>query len=387
VFVYRYRPHGGGRNVDPRVLKIGVYPSISLDDARRAAYVFAGAVARGEDPAKQRAEERRRARATLSRLLAEDGPYERHLRQRGLVNVRTAMHALRRGLQQHMTADVAALTRADIVAAINALNSIGQRGSATDLRKFARGFLEWAVAQGLVQSNAMAGLRMPGRTRQQRLRDEQKGKALSDSEIVAVWRAAQSLADRAATGAAVSGTFGGVVQLALLTGMRRGELAQLEQRHIRSDTVRGIDGERIHLPKSITKTAADHDIPLTPLMRAVIAAQPRTTSPLLFPSRLTGSRMRGWHHLVAALRRDSGVDFQLHDLRRTCRTLMSRLGIAEDIAELAIGHQRADLIARYNKDAAWPQRVEAFQKISAHIAALLVEAADERSNVVALRRE
>jgi hypothetical protein len=63
---------------------------------------------------------------------------------------------------------------------------------------------------------------------------------------------------------------------------------------------------------------------------------------------------------------------------------MSRLGIAEDIAELAIGHQRADLVARYNKDVAWSARVAAFEKVSAHISALLVEAADDRGNVVAL---
>src|SRR5262249_14140200 len=125
-------------------------------------------------------------------------------------------------------------------------------------------------------------------------------------------------------------------------------------------------------------------IPLTPLMRAVITAQPRSTSSLLFPSRMTGGRLRGWIHLVAALQRDSGVDVRLHDLRRTCRTLMSRLGMTEDIAELALGHQRADLIARYNKDQAWQARVEAFEKVSAHISALLVEAADDRSNVVAM---
>jgi integrase len=198
-----------------------------------------------------------------------------------------------------MATDVAALSRNNIVTAIEALISIGKRGSADDLRKFARSLCEWAVARGLAPFNVMAGLRSPGRTRQQRLRDaEDKGKALSDSEIVAVWRAAQRLQERAAAGEAVSGTFGGLVQLALLTGMRRGELAQLEHRHIRSDAVRGIDGERIHLPKTITKTAADHDIALTPLMRAVIAAEPRTTSALLFPSRMTGGRMRGWPHLV-----------------------------------------------------------------------------------------
>ena len=63
---------------------------------------------------------------------------------------------------------------------------------------------------------------------------------------------------------------------------------------------------------------------------------------------------------------------------------MSRLGVAEDIAELAIGHQRADLVARYNKDTAWRARVEAFEKVSAHISALLAEAADDRSNVIAM---
>ena len=40
---------------------------------------------------------------------------------------------------------------------------------------------------------------------------------------------------------------------------------------------------------------------------------------------------------------------------------MSRLGVAEDIAELAIGHVRADLIARYNKDQAWEGRCNAFR--------------------------
>jgi integrase len=389
TFDYRYRPHGGGRRVNPRMLKIGAYPSIGLDDARRAALVFAGAVARGEDPAQQRAEERRKSRATLNKLLAVDGPYERHLKERGLVNVKPALSALRRGLKEHMATDVAVLSRANIVSAIDALSRIGKRGAADDLRKFANGLFDWTTAKGLTPHNPLAGLRMPGRTRQQRLRDEQKGKALSDAEIFALWRAAQALADRAGAGEAVSGTFGGLVQLALLTGMRRGELLQLERdRHIltgeRAVTARGIDGERIHLPKTITKTAADHDIPLTAMMRAVIAAQPKTTSLLLFPSRKTGGRMRGSAHLVTALQREAGVDFLLHDLRRTTRTLMSRLGVSEDVSEMAIGHQRESLILKYNKDPMWAQRVAAFEKVSAHIASLLADTGDDRSNVIAM---
>jgi integrase len=390
TFVFRYRPRGGGRSVNPRLLRLGSFPSISLAAARAAARIQAGNVAKGEDPAQQRAEERRRNRATLSKLLADDGPYELHLKARGVVNIKPALSALRRGLKATMAADVAALSRNDIVTAINALTKLGKPGAAADLRRYARAFCEWAVEQGLAKFNVMAGLRAAGRTRQQRLQDaEQKGKALTDAELVKVWRAAQAIQDRAARGDHVTGSFGGLVQLALLTGMRRGELSQLQRdRHVltgdRAIDNRGIGGERIHLPKTITKTAADHDIPLTPLMRAVITAQPRRLSPLLFPSRITGGRLKGWNRLVAMLNDLSGVDIKLHDLRRTVRTLMSRLGITEDIAELAIGHQRADLVGRYNKDTAWLARVAAFEKVSAHISALLVEAADDHSNVIAM---
>jgi integrase len=391
TFVFRYRPNGGGRSVNPRLLKLGPFPSISLDDARAAARIHAGDVAKGKDPARQRAEDRRRELATLGKLLAEAGPYELHLKERGLVNIKPALSSLRRGLKAYMATDVAALSRNDIVTAIGELTKIGKRGAAGDLRKYSRTFCEWTVERGLAKFNPLAGLRTPSRTRHQRLRDaEDKGKALSDAELVKVWRAAQAIQDRSQRGERVAGSFGALVQLALLTGMRRGELSQLQRdRHIltgdRAVEVRGIDGERIHLPKTITKTASDHDIPLTPLMRAVIAAQPRGLSPLLLPSRITGGRIKGWTELVAVLEEASGVDVGLHDLRRTVRTLMSSLGVAEDIAELAIGHQRADLVARYNKDQAWQDRVAAFEKVSAHISALLAKAADDCGNVVPMR--
>jgi hypothetical protein len=190
TFVYRYRPHGGGRSVNPRLLKLGTFLSISLDDARAAARIHAGNVAKGKDPAQQRAEERRRNPATLDKLLAEDGPYELHLKERGLVNIKPALSSLRRGLKAHMAADVAALSRNDIVTAIGDLTKIGKRGAAADLRKFSRSFCEWTVEQGLAKFNPMAGLRTPSRTRHQRLQHaEEKGKALTDAELVKVWRA------------------------------------------------------------------------------------------------------------------------------------------------------------------------------------------------------
>ena len=113
TFVFRYRPHGGGRSVNPRLLKLGAFPSISLDDARAAARIHAGNVAKGKDPAQQRAEERRRNRATLGKLLAENGPYELHLKERGLVNIKPALSSLRRGLKAYMATVEAASWRGE----------------------------------------------------------------------------------------------------------------------------------------------------------------------------------------------------------------------------------------------------------------------------------
>jgi len=44
---------------------------------------------------------------------------------------------------------------------------------------------------------------------------------------------------------------------------------------------------------------------------------------------------------------------------------------------------RADLIARYNKDEAWAGRSDAFERVSAHIAALI--GTREGAAVIALR--
>jgi integrase len=117
-------------------------------------------------------------------------------------------------------------------------------------------------------------------------------------------------------------------------------------------------------------------------MREVIAGVPVTTSKLLFPS-ASGRRIKAWTKRVADLRQVSGVSFRLHDLRRTARTLMSRLGVPEDLAELAIGHVRVDLVARYNKDEAWEGRSDAFTRVSAHVAALI--GAREGAAVIPLR--
>ena len=322
TFWYQYRPGGGGRGVSTRMVRIGTYPELSLAAARNLGRGYAGDVAKGKNPAAEKQEQRRRAKSSLGTLLAEDGEYARSLERRHIVNTGKIMRRLNRGLAKLMDKDVAAVTRNDFVSAITALQDQGKAGAAAELRKHARTFCEWAVQKGLAPANVMAGYQAPKRSRAEKLASEaRKARALDNAEIIALWNACEG-----------RGVFGNILRLLLLTGTRRNEIATLTRDRILSD--------RLVLPPSHTKTGEKHEVPLTGLMRTVIAAQPATVNPLVFPGEKSGRVISGWTLGLDAVRRAAGVNFTPHDLRRTCCTLMSKLGVAENIAELAIGHQR-----------------------------------------------
>ena len=173
-------PLAAAENPASQTLRLGSWPEVSVEAARKAAQAQAGAVANGRDPAAERREERRRERATL-RVALDD--YERSLTQRRLVNVRPTMSALRRGLSGLLTSDVRTLTRANYVAAVAVVERDGRVGAAGDLRKHCRTFAEWCVGRGLADYNPLAGLRRPRRTRAERLEVIEPGRALSDGEF------------------------------------------------------------------------------------------------------------------------------------------------------------------------------------------------------------
>jgi integrase len=358
-----YRPRGGGRKETARRVTLGQWPALTLDAARAAARAMVGEIALKKDPAMALRVERNREQRRVSKALDD---YARSLQRRKIVNIKAVMSTLRRGLARFATREIGALTRKDLIGQIEALENAGKFGAATDLRSHARAWLEWAVSGGLVQFNVLAGLRRARSSRAERLDGQSKGKALSDPEVVALWNGIGAIG--------MIGGFGGLVRLGLLTGMRRNELSGLRWSDVRDD--------RIVLAPHATKTGAQHEIFLTVLMRNVLGAQMRTSSELIFPSWRTGGRMSGWTARVDDAVSASGVAFKLHDLRRTTRTLMSRLGVSRDTAELAIGHVKKDLIALYDFDDAWAARAEAFEKVSDHIASII--GASEAEGVIAL---
>jgi integrase len=216
------------------------------------------------------------------------------------------------------------------------------------------------VKRKVVDLNPLFGFRRQRATRADKLKKAEHGRALPDHELVQVWRAAGP-----------STVFGRFVRFLILTGCRRGEGARVT----RSMIVNGDGGAAIEFPAAFVKQGRGHSVPVTALLQSLLdqcAIDAR--SDLLFPSTRTGGEMSGWNKMRAGLTEESGVMFTFHDLRRTFRTGLSRLGVSTEIAELAIGHARENLIEIYDRDDGSARVRAAFDAWSAHLASALAKA-------------
>ena len=355
TFILAYRPIGAGRAANMKRLKIGSADGLKVADARTLARVEIGRISGGLDPQAQRAEARRRETSSLAALLDR---YEADLERRGYVNRKVVMSGLRTKMRALLTRDIREITSADLAAIVERYERAGQAGAAHDFRSRARAFFTWCVTKPrVIATNPFLGVRKERATRSDRLAAAERGRALTDPELAAVWRAADP-----------KRAFGRLVRFYILTGCRRGEGAGLTWQMVNRE--RGL----IELPAQFVKQGRGHDVPITNELAAILDACPIVAgSDLVFASPRTGRRMSGWTKLVADLEKEAKVSFGLHDLRRTFRTGLSRIGIHVDTAELALGHARSNLEAVYNRDRAEASLREAFVRWERHVARVGLE--------------
>jgi integrase len=185
----------------------------------------------------------------------------------------------------------------------------------------------------------------------------QRTRVLSDTELATVWRAAEK-----------ARTLGAIIRLLLLTCQRREKVYRMRWADISPDGIWSIpteqrekgNGGRLRLPAAAL---------------AIIKAQPHfESSPYVFTQRPSPRTVTGFQTRC-------GVKFRLHDLRRTSRTILSRIGIAHEIAESLLGHTLPGVSGVYNRDSFEPQKAVALAKLAATIKQIVYPA----DNVVPLR--
>jgi integrase len=248
-FVYRLR--GAGRSDTQKTVTLGAWPSLDVRKAAEEAKRLAGEVAAGRDPRADIRETKRRERAVLGSALDD---YEAWTTSRRLRKVPTMMSALRRGLSHLLQRDLAELDRVALIDAIERIERSGKIGAARDFRKHLRTFLNRQLSLGVITIDPLAGYRLPAATKDDVIEAEEHGQALNEPEIAALWRAASG----------IGGPFGGLVKMALLTGLRRGELAAMRWDWIDRESL------RITVPGKVMKNGREHAIPITNMIAKLL---------------------------------------------------------------------------------------------------------------------
>jgi integrase len=199
-------------------------------------------------------------------------------------------------------------------------------------------------------------------------------RVLSDDELRAVWRAAE----------ASQSAFGYLVQFLLLTATRRTEGAAMR----RSELV----VQDWIIPQERYKTGLELVIPLSALAQTVLSAMPKIgKSGLVFTT--DGKHPIGGFSkfkrafdakVLAELRKENPEAelprWTLHDLRRTARSLMSRVGVPSDHAERCLGHVLPGIRGTYDRHEYLNEKRSAFEGL-ATLTERIVSPAD---NVVTL---
>jgi len=350
--------------------KLGTWPALSIAAARRAALKALGSIETGADPVG----ERREARAARKVKVAAGVTVARRLAE--WQAARVADPAAR--WSERYAADVASIaareilpklgaralvdtTRADWVGLVTAKRRKSPAAASTLYRVMAS-FLGFAEANGwialpLLPRKGVATLAPPPAAR---------ARVLTNAELLAVWKAADREAPRLRA----------FVRLLILTAARELEVADMTAGEMDRDAGRWtISGAR-------TKNRAGYTVPLAGLALAELAAVWPNEEPAaghLLLGRNEGGGFRGFSRLKARLDAASKVEgWRFHDLRRTARTGMTRLGVPRDHAEAAINHLsgRSKLERTYDRHDFAPEVIAALARWQGHVAGLVGAAAE-----------
>ena len=127
-----------------------------------------------------------------------------------------------------------------------------------------------------------------------------------------------------------------IIQLALETAMRQGELLSMRWEHV------NLKGRIVHLPE--TKNGSKRDVPLTMAARDIIAAQGSKASGRVFTYTSNGLKS-SWKWTIKKL----GIqDLHFHDLRHEAISRLVERGVFDLMEVAAIsGHRSLSMLKRY----------------------------------------
>lgn len=312
-----------------RRMDLGSFPAITLADARERAQEVVLAAARGEDLKRQEreaAEARHRAPTfgdLADRFLKEYASKKRSHHQMELAIRKDLLPVWGKWKAQD-------ITRRDVRNVLQAVHDRGAPIQSNRTLSLVKSMFNWGIAQDLVESNPCIGIKPLSA-------ENPRDRVLGDYEIRAAWAAFEE----------IGGLMGSLLKLRLVTAQRGAEVKTMRWRDV------DLEGGWWTIPKEIAKNGKSHRVPLSAPALEILRQVQQTTGDgeWVFPSRTRpGQPIRYIQKAAERVKAISGVDFVLHDLRRTTASNISSITSRREIVKRILNHSEGnDVTAVYDR--------------------------------------
>jgi integrase len=361
-FVFQYRAQGKERRKK--------LPG-PLEQARKLALKMASQVADGHDPVGEE-------KAAFANETTLASVAEQYLAFKARAGDMRSLPKRRRVFALHIlpklgSCNVASIKRSDIFKLTGAIVERGENALARDVLVAICTVLNWySLRNDSYASPCVKGMGSQVPTNPPRKR------FLSDDELRLIWRAAEE----------TNGPYGYFIMFLLLTATRLKEASAMKWSEV--------SGDLWTVPGARYKGKRDHEVPLSKSAQSVLRriremAVPDAVRESPYTFTFTGRvPMSGFNMFkialdkrVTALNGTPLPNWTPHDLRRTGRSLMARVGVPSHIAELCLGHKLQGIEAVYNLHPYLEEKRDAFERLANEVGRILNP---EVPNVVPIKR-
>jgi integrase len=322
TWVLMYRVRGDKRL---RRATLGTYPILTLADARDQARADLRAAAKGRDPASERKAERQAE--TFGELAEEYIERYAKKRKRSWFKDRQALD--RDLLPRFRHRKAAGIKRREVIKLLEEIADRGAPVGANRTLEIIRRIYNWGIEQEIVTVNPCQRISKPGAERK-------RDRVLSDDEIRAVWTALEAETPRMRD----------LFRLRFLTAQRPGEVSRMRWEDI------DMASAWWTIPPEFSKNGLSHRVPLSPPAMETLRRIEGygNEAGWVVPSPTGKGPLRAVWRAMRNIRKQSGVEFRPHDLRRTAATRMTGdLGIARLTVSKVLGHIETGVIGVYDR--------------------------------------
>lgn len=215
---------------------------------------------------------------------------------------------------------------------------VGGKVTANRVVSLLKVMFNFAVKKRMVQFSVCTSL--------EKVHEEPRSRVLKDVEIVALYGVLDGSVSHK------------MIKFLFCTGQRSGE--------VRLAKWREIEGTTWTIPAERTKTITEHVVPLSKTALLILESIEREGEYVFTES---DDLPRTRHYLPQYFCRvskklDFEQEIQAHDLRRTCKTRMAKMGIKPHISERVLNHSQKGISSVYDKHDYYPEKARALQKWS-----------------------